>query len=472
MPWPVVQVSVYQCALPPRKTIGFIRGLIDAVQSHEHYMQRALELATRGSGCTSPNPLVGSVVVRDGVILGEGWHEVYGQAHAEVNAIKHARNSLAVTKKWLPAANNSSSTVNDSSSAIDENEQQSNTISPPSDTSSSDTSSSDTSSSDTSNKDNCSLDGATIYVTLEPCNHQGATPPCTQAIVAAGIKHVVYALADPNPKAAGGAQWLQSQGVSVTQGVLEDQARFVNRFFLKNVETQRPYIIAKSASSLDGKTATRTGNSQWITGPAARERGHELRQAVDAIIVGADTVIADDPSLTVRLPETLCAASAIKHPRPIILDSTGRVSMDAKLLNGSLPTKSLVLTTEAMSLEHRQAIESNGHEVVALEKSDNGVGISPEAVVAALGQRGLHSVLLEGGASVHGSFRDAGLIDEVWTFLAPTIIGGKNAPAAFSAMGSDALSDATKLHDIHIEQVGDDILIRGCVSPFSTNEQG
>ncbi|MDB4222386.1 bifunctional diaminohydroxyphosphoribosylaminopyrimidine deaminase/5-amino-6-(5-phosphoribosylamino)uracil reductase RibD [Granulosicoccus sp.] len=448
MPWPVVQVSVHQCALPPRKTIGFIRGLKEAVQSHEHYMQRALELATRGSGCTSPNPLVGSIVVRDDVILGEGWHEVYGQAHAEVNAISDARNSL--------------SAVNNSSSAINNNERQSNTISP----------TSDTSSSDTSSKDNHSLDGATIYVTLEPCNHQGATPPCTQAIVAAGIKHVVYALADPNPKAAGGAQWLQSQGVSVTQGVLEDQARFVNRFFLKNVKSQRPYIIAKSASSLDGKTATRTGNSQWITGPAARERGHELRQAVDAIVVGADTVIADDPSLTVRLPETLCAASAIRHPRPVILDSRGRVSMDAKLLNGSLPAKSLVLTTDAMTLEHRQAIESKGHEVVALEKNDNGVGISPEAVVAALGERGMHSVLLEGGASVHGSFRDAGLIDEVWTFLAPSIIGGKNAPAAFSAIGSDALSDATKLHDIHLEQVGDDILIRGCVSPVSTNEQG
>ncbi|MFT5044943.1 MAG: diaminohydroxyphosphoribosylaminopyrimidine deaminase [Porticoccaceae bacterium] len=378
------------------------------MQSHEHYMQRALELATRGSGCTSPNPLVGSIVVRDDVILGEGWHEVYGQAHAEVNTIKNAGESL---------------------------------------------------------------DGATIYVTLEPCNHQGVTPPCTQAIVAAGIKHVIYALADPNPTAAGGANWLRSQGVTVTQGVLEDQARFLNRFFLKYVSTQRPYLIAKSASSLDGKTATRTGHSQWITGPAARERGHELRQAVDAIVVGADTVIADDPSLTVRLPETRCPTDAVRHPRPVILDSSGRVSLAAKLLDGSLPTKTLILTTKMMDTSHRQAIESKGHEVVVLENNEHGIGISPEAIVDALGQRGMHSVLLEGGASVHGTFRDAGLIDEVWTFIAPAIIGGKNAPAAFSASGSDALSDATKLHDIHIEQVGDDILIRGCVSPVSINEQ-
>jgi diaminohydroxyphosphoribosylaminopyrimidine deaminase/5-amino-6-(5-phosphoribosylamino)uracil reductase len=416
------------------KTIGFIRGIKEAMQSHEHYMQRALELAARGSGCTSPNPLVGSVVVRDGVILGEGWHEVYGQAHAEVNAIKSARQSLSTS--------HTESTQHTDLQQLE-----------------------------TSANEHLSLKGATIYVTLEPCNHQGVTPPCTQAIVAAGIKHVIYALADPNPKAAGGADWLRSQGVTVTQGVLEDQARFVNRFFLKYVSTQRPYIIAKSASSLDGKTATRTGHSQWITGPAARERGHELRQAVDAIIVGADTVIADNPSLTVRLPEARCPINAVRHPRPVILDSSGRVSLDAKLLDESLPTKTLILTTQMMDPAHRQTIESKGHEVVVLENNEHGIGISPEAIVAALGQRGMHSVLLEGGASVHGTFRDAGLIDEVWTFIAPTIIGGKYAPAAFSASGSDALSDATKLHDIHIEQVGDDILIRGCVSPVSINEQ-
>lgn len=414
--------------------MSFIRGVRETVQSQEHYMQRALELAARGSGCTSPNPLVGSIVVRGGVVLGEGWHEVYGQGHAEVNAIRHARHSLA-------SANANAQATSD-----------------------------DNTQSKTSVNDDLLLEGATIYVTLEPCNHQGATPPCTQAIVAAGIKHVIYALADPNPRAAGGANWLRSQGVTVTQGILEDQAKFVNRFFLKYIKTQRPYVIAKSASSLDGKTATRTGHSQWITGAAARERGHTLRQAVDAIVVGADTVIKDDPSLTVRLPEALCTADAVRHPRPVILDSSGRVPLNAKLLNGSLRTKSLIVTTEAMDTAHRHAIESNGHEVVVLENNENGIGISPDAVVATLGQRGMHSVLLEGGASVHGSFRDAGLIDEVWTFIAPTIIGGKSAPAAFSATGSDALCDATKLYDIQLEQVGDDILIRGCVSPVSTNE--
>lgn len=396
------------------------------MQSHEHYMRRALELAARGTGCTSPNPLVGSIVVRDGVVLGEGWHEVYGQAHAEANAISRARHTLAILNA-------------DSATKAPH--------------------------------DYPLLEGATIYVTLEPCNHQGATPPCTHAIVAAGIKHVIYALVDPNPKAAGGADWLRSQGVSVTQGVLEEEARFINRFFLKFVNTHRPYVIAKSASSLDGKTATRTGHSQWITGPASRQRGHELRQAVDAIIVGANTVIADDPSLTVRLPESLCANASVRHPRPVILDSGGRVSLNAKLLNGSLPTKALVLTTKAMDLAHRHAIESKGHDVIVLEKNTNGIGLSPDTVVDILGQLGLHSVLLEGGASVHGSFRDTGLIDEVWTFIAPTIIGGSHAPAAFAATGSDTLVDATQLHDIQLEQVGDDILIRGCVSPVSTNDQ-
>lgn len=440
-------------------TIDVSRGLIKAVPSHEHYMQRALELAARGSGSASPNPLVGSIVVREDIILGEGWHEIYGQAHAEVNAITQARRSLSsrqVTPSLLVNSANDNASANQSAdftlsgSASYAEHASSSAAQQPGIVS----------------EHNLTLEGATIYVTLEPCNHHGATPPCTQAIVDAGIKHVVYAIADPNPKAAGGADWLRSQGVTITQGVLEDQARFVNRFFLKHVHSKRPYIIAKSASSLDGKTATRTGHSQWITCTASRERAHELRQAVDAIVVGAATVIADDPSLTVRLPEALCPAARVRHPRPVILDSSGRISLDAKLLNSSLPTKSLILTTEAMGISHRQAIEANGHEVVVLEKSKNDVGICPMAIASFLGQKGISSVLLEGGASVHGSFRDAGLIDEVWSFIAPTLIGGKQAPAAFSAIGSDTLADATRLYDIQFERVGDDILIRGYTSPI------
>ena len=417
-----------RCALPPRITdvLSLLR-FKEAVPSHEHFMQRALELAVRGTGCTSPNPLVGSVVVHNGHIIGEGWHEVYGQAHAEVNAINDARRFIQ-SDEFSPEADKTGEDL--IAHAFSE---------------------------------------CTLYVTLEPCNHHGYTPPCTHAIVNAGIKHVVYALEDPNPKAAGGADWLRQQGVAILTGVLEKEARHVNRFFLKHVAEQRPYVIAKTASSLDGKTATRTGHSQWITGSAARQRGHELRQAVDAIIVGSDTVISDNPSLTVRLPEALCAAELVRHPRPVILDTTGRVPLTSTLLNGSLPTKCLVITTDAMSAEQRAAIENNGHEVVVVSQNSNGIGTCPTETLAALGQRKLQSVLLEGGATVHGTFRDAGLIDEVWAFIAPTVIGGQTAPSSYAATGSDTLEQASGLHDVHVEHVGNDVLIRGLVSPSSSS---
>ena len=417
-----------RCALPPRITDGLsLLRFKEAVPSHEHFMQRALELAVRGTGCTSPNPLVGSVVVHNGHIIGEGWHEVYGQAHAEVNALNDAR-------RFIQSDEFSSSSDKTGDELIAQ-----------------------------------TLSECTLYVTLEPCNHHGYTPPCTHAIVNAGIKHVVYALEDPNPKAAGGADWLRQQGVTIVTGVLEDKARHVNRFFLKYVADKRPYVIAKTATSLDGRTATHTGHSQWITGPAARQRGHQLRQAVDAIIVGSGTVLSDDPSLTVRLPEELCAPELIRHPRPVILDTTGRVPLTAKLLNGSLPTKSLVITTKAMSDEHRKAIESHGHEVAVVSQNSNGPGTCPVDTLAVLGQHKLHSVLLEGGAIVHGTFRDAGLIDEVWAFIAPTVIGGQTAPSSFAATGSDTLEQASGLHDVHVEHVGNDVLIRGLVSPSSSS---
>jgi len=340
------------------------------VPSHEHYMKRALELAARGTGCTAPNPLVGSVLVRNDVIIGEGWHERFGQAHAEANAIADALQKDP-TKTLIK--------------------------------------------------------GATIYVTLEPCNHQGNTPPCSRAIVEAGISHVVYALADPNPKAAGGAQWLETQGINTTGGVLEPQATYQNRFFLHAVRNNRPYVIAKSATSLDGRVATHTGHR------------------------------------TVRLPEEVCCADDVRHPLPIILDTGGKVELNTTLLSGDLPTKCLVLTSSDMDNAHREGIKANGHDVITVTKNQNGPGLSPEAVLTALYKHGIRSVLLEGGASVHGTFRDARLIDEIWTFIAPKIIGGVNAPSAFAGLGSVKLDDATELKNVLTEQLGNDILIRGLV---------
>lgn len=387
-------------------------------------MQRALELASRGVGCTSPNPLVGCVVVRNGVIIGEGWHQVYGEAHAEVNGIQDAIRRLGDDIQHEGSSSKPSG----------------NPIEKP-------------------------LEGATLYVTLEPCNHHGLTPPCTQAVVQSGVSRVVFALADPNPKAAGGELYLQAQGIEVMHGVLEDQARFQNRFFLSHVANKRPYLIAKSATSLDGRVATRTGDSQWITGPESRQRAHELRQAVDAIIVGADTVIADDPALSTRLPEALCADKNIRHPRPVILDSTGRVPFTTQLLSGdSVHTRTIVATSDELAIDKRRELESRGFDVISVSRHPSGIGINPLELLNALGQRGIQSVLLEGGARVHGSFRDAELIDEVWAFIAPMIIGGTEAPAAYAAAGSAMLGDATRLHDVRLETLGDDVLVRGLVT--------
>jgi len=388
-------------------------------------MQHALALASRGVGCTSPNPLVGSVVVRDDQILGEGWHAIYGEAHAEVNAINDALTRLGVTASDEPSTSDKPSNLPETP-----------------------------------------LAGATLYVTLEPCHHHGLTPPCTQAIENAGIARLVYALPDPNPKAAGGARYLQQQGVEVIHGVLEEQARFQNRFFVSQVERRRPYVIAKTATSLDGRTATREGDSQWITGPQSRQRGHELRQAVDAIIVGADTVIADDPALTTRLPPSVCAAENIRHPRPVIMDSTGRVPFGTNLLSDqTLHSRTLIASCDRMSATHRQQLESSGFEVLSLPENPAGLGVDPAALLDSLGSRGIQSLLIEGGSSVHGSFRDAGLIDEVWAFVAPMLIGGTQAPASYAAAGSRTLNDATYLHDIRLETLGDDVLVRGLVSP-------
>ena len=411
---------MYQCLLRP--CFFDMTRADDAVQSHEHYMQHALALAARGSGCTSPNPLVGCVIVRDGVIVGEGWHARYGHHHAEVNALLDAAQNCS-HPAWRTDDRHALTT------------------------------------------------DATLYVTLEPCNHHGLTPPCSQAVLDAGIRHVVYALADPNPKAAGGAQWLRDNGVEVTQGVLEQEAMVQNRFFLTFQRTRRPHVIAKCATSLDGKVATRTGDSQWITGPEARARGHELRQAVDAILVGADTVIADNPSLTVRLPESIVPAESVRHPRPVILDRTGRVPLNSTLLDETHSSRTLVITTEQMPGDHRNALTARGFDVVNVPTNTDGHGTLPRAVLEALAQQGIQSVLIEGGATVQGVFRDAGLIDEVWCFLAPTLIGGETAPAAFGALGSSTLDEATSLIDVEVEAIGKDLLVRATVNHHAPSTQ-
>ncbi|MEM7118802.1 MAG: bifunctional diaminohydroxyphosphoribosylaminopyrimidine deaminase/5-amino-6-(5-phosphoribosylamino)uracil reductase RibD [Chloroflexota bacterium] len=369
-------------------------------QERERYMKRALGLARLAEGFTSPNPMVGSVVVKNGRIIGEGYHHYAGAAHAEVVALENAGEAA---------------------------------------------------------------EGATVYVSLEPCNHFGRTPPCTQALIDAKVEAVHYAISDPNPRAKGGHQRLEAAGIQVSVGLCEAEARHLNRFFFRHAQFGCPHVIAKFATSLDGKIATRTGHSQWITGTPARQRGHGLRQAVDAILVGAETAVLDNPQLTTRLPN-----GRPSHPLRIVLDSQGRVPLSARLFDPELPGQTLVATTAVMPAERRLALEGLGVWVwempVASSATDaNGRSVNLPALLGKLGEHNIQSVLVEGGGTVLGSFFDEGLVHEAWAFLAPMIIGGSTAPSPVSGLGPATLSHAWRLDNVATEAVGQDVLVRGVV---------
>ena len=355
------------------------------------FMQRALEEARRGEGLTAPNPMVGCVVVNNDEIVGVGWHKGPGQPHAEADALSEA---------------------------------------------------------------GARARGATLYVTLEPCNHFGRTPPCSQAVIDAGVAKVVFALADPNPIAAGGAAALQNAGVIVESGLLEAEARHLNRFWLHSLRASRPYVVAKFAVSLDGKIATAGGQSQWITGPVAREHGHRLRQACDAVIVGAGTVITDDPALTVRLD-----IDAPADPLRVVLDSAGRTSPGAKVYDRAAPGAILAATSAAPS-DRLEQFRAHGVDILTVCRDVNGRAHLGE-VLEALKLRGATSVMIEGGADVLGAAFDGGYVDEVWAFIAPVVIGGAGAPSPIAGSGPERLADAFRLNNVSMTPCGGDMLIRG-----------
>ena len=365
------------------------------MDDHEAWMRRALALAERGIGGVSPNPMVGAVIVRDGRVLGEGFHRRAGLPHAEAEALAAA-------------------------AAAGE-----------------------------------SVVGATMYVTLEPCNHHGRTPPCSEAVVRAGIAHLVYAVADPNPQAMGGAVRLRAAGVRVTAGVCEREAAELNRFFLHAVRSGRPYVVAKYAMSLDGRIACRTGDSKWITGDDARRRAHELRRMVDAVVVGSGTLIADDPSLTVRLP-------GIEGVQPlrVVLDSTGRTPLASRVFTDEFASRTLLATTAALCEERAHAFAERGVQVLQLSRDEHG-RVDLHALLRALGARGVRGVMVEGGGAVHGAFFDAGLVDEVWAFVAPVVIGGDGAPAPVGGRGAASMARAQRLTQVVTERLGTDVLVRG-----------
>lgn len=353
-----------------------------------NHMRRALELAAKAKGKTSPNPMVGCVIVNNDTVVGEGWHRAAGEAHAEVEALKAAGEKAQ---------------------------------------------------------------GATAYVSLEPCNHHGRTPPCSLALLEAGVTEVVYALADPNKQAAGGGAFLQDKGVKVRSGVCETEARDLNRYWLHSVKTGRPYIIAKYAMSLDGRIATSTGDSKWITGAKARHRAHELRSETDAILIGAGTVIADNPALTAR-----CDEKILHQPLRIILDSIGRTPPEAAVYS-QVGGGALLVTTNRIESSRLEEYQKRGVETLKLSSDSKG---QPDVATlpSVLGKYGVCSMMIEGGAKTLGSFFDAKLVDEVWAFVAPVIIGG--GKASIDGSGPEMFRDALRLDVLGVEKLDTDFLFR------------
>lgn len=353
-------------------------------------MRRALELAERGRGYVEPNPLVGAVLVRDHQLIGEGWHQRYGQAHAEVHALAAAGEAAR---------------------------------------------------------------GATLYVTLEPCCHHGKTPPCTDALLHAGVGRVVTAMTDPFPQVAGnGAVLLRAAGVTVDFGLGEAEARRLNAPYLKLVTTGRPYVHAKWAMTLDGKIATRTGDSKWISGPASRQHVHALRGRMDAIVVGIGTALADDPLLTVRPPGP-------RTPARVTLDSRGRLPVSSRLVETAGTTPTLVVTVGELPASQVAPLRDRGCEVIAL--SAEGGRPSVPALLEELGKRRMTNILVEGGSAVLGSFLDARALDEVHVFVAARLLGGSAAKTPIGGLGVAKIDEALALAEWRVEQVEADLLLRG-----------
>ena len=363
----------------------------------EHYMRQALAIARYATGRTSPNPMVGAVILRDGRIVGQGWHRKAGTPHAEINALQQA-GELAR--------------------------------------------------------------GATMYVTLEPCSHHGRTGPCADAVIAAGIKKVVVAMNDPNPLVAGqGIGKLREAGIEVVEGVLAAEAAKLNEVFIKWISTKLPFVVLKSAMSLDGKIAAHTGHSQWITGPESRQRVQELRDSYDAILVGIGTVLADNPSLTTRL------SYKGKNPIRIIIDSMARTPLDAQVVTDGLAPTIIVVTPDAPQ-ERVNALREQGIEILFVELKEKGVDLRQTFEV--LARREITSILIEGGASINGSVMEEQLVDKIYWFIAPKIIGGQGALGPVGGQGVTDVNQAHLFEDMTMEPIGQDLLI----SAYMCNREG
>lgn len=357
----------------------------------EPWMRQALALAARGRGFVEPNPLVGAVLLdAAGQVVGEGWHQKYGGPHAEVHALAAAGDRAR---------------------------------------------------------------GGTLIVTLEPCCHHGKTPPCTDAVLKAGVRRVVAAMADPFPKVdGGGLKRLREAGLEVHVGLCEPEAKRLNAPYLKLLRTGRPWVHLKWAMTLDGKIATRTGDSKWISSDESRRRVHDLRGRMDAILVGRGTVRADDPLLTVRPPGP-------RIPARVVVSATGELPETCRLLATAADAPVILFTAQA-----NPEWAASGADVVTLPRSDT--GLSVDAILDDLGRRRFTNILMEGGARLLGSFLDAGAVDEFHVFVAPKLVGGDTAPSPIGGTGVSRIVDALRLTEFTSQIVGDDVYLHG-VNPAS-----
>ena len=356
------------------------------------HLARAIELAEGGRGRTRPNPLVGAVVVRDGQVLGEGFHTALGEPHAEREAIAACGGA--------------------------------------------------------------DLGGATLYVSLEPCCHTGRTPPCTDAIIDAGIARVVVASDDPTEKASGrGLGILRDEGieVDVAEGELATRARLLNQPFRKHARTGRPFVLFKSAMTLDGKVATRTGDSKWISGEDSRRLSHHWRAEVDAVAVGIGTALTDDPQLTARIE------GVTRQPRRIVFDSEARLPLDSQLVRGASEVPLTVVVTRAAPRTAVDALEVSGADVVVATGANEPDRVSN--ALAQLGAAGMTAILLEGGPHLAGSFLDAGEVDEIRLFVAPVVLGGSSARDPLEGEGAERIASALRALSLDCSRVAGDVLI-------------
>jgi len=361
----------------------------------EKFMRLALRLAARGKGMTSPNPRVGAVVVKEGMIVGKGWHKRPGEPHAEVIALRGAGDAAA---------------------------------------------------------------GSTLYVTLEPCSTYGRTPPCTDQIISAGIKRVVGGATDPWPAHRGrGFRILRRKGIEVTRGVFEGEAEKVNEGFNKHVATGLPFVTVKAALSLDGKIATSTGESRWISNEVSREHAHRMRNESDAIMVGIGTVKRDNPSLTVR-----GRFRHVNSPRKIVVDSAASIDLNCRLLSGSAARRTVVATTRVAPEAKLEAIASTGAEIMLCREKEGRVSLRD--LVRKLARGGILYVLIEGGGQLITSALEAGVVDKVAFFYAPKIIGGSGARSVVEGKGVRDLNDALGVTNVLVRRFGSDVFVEGILA--------